>query len=742
MANIDYFSIPNNLQSLYLSMLNNRKYYSTQSNSFYTPNFLSTLDAIGFFVGLATSQGASSYENRDYFFPSSSLISRLKGSIDDSYERVLYIPSTLVENVESYEGNAGDGFRSKNYFYELSSDDNTDSMTSSNNFTEYTKNQFLDKYSNKGWYMINLRLNGGNVRGYYGTSGSRSSSTLMPTITFNTANEGFYIINFFDAYGDAMGGSTMPIYPSYWKYALNSNFNNYIKIVYANNNQGCPAAYTPWSYGQTFTVYILYKPDIMHMLFDDINYKVATTTTEASSTPVSEFVMWNSYTPGPGPGPGPEPPPEQDPAYNGQSNGTTDGGDGDYDDTNTDSHEDITLPNQLVDDETLTDYVNIAGIFPYYLTDAQLNEFMMYLNLFKFGDLSNLTNVRNYILSIKRVPYTPVYKSTAVAMRYAMGLYCSYDLNTVHYSVYAKPIAEEYTKLDFGYVDVNEYWGSFLDYHPYTKIKLYLPFYGYVYVNANLVMNRSVKIIYIINNITTVAHIEVVVKYFDEHEDDYVEQTIMQFTTQPLGYDQPYNAADYKDAANALVQTGIYVAGGLVAGAAGAIGADVVTETKTITESVPYNNIQEYKNALNFLRDSGVKDYRQVNTGPATGSFEYDNSYEETTRIPKKVDNPIKPPSVQSTVDALLNMDSISSNGSNNTTLLSQKTPLIYIERPILQFPKEAYAKLYGIPLNMYLHLGDLSGFTVVSDYRDDSLTCTEQEKRLIEDLLKGGVVL
>ena len=540
---------------------------------------------------------------------------------------------------------------------------------------------------------------------------------------------------------------------NYWSYTgympLGQNIYPFADYIGYRSYYGNDAGLIAYSHGT-----VLYDPNTNKLYRSYMNFDYSypgswdrhefyyfVDTDEIDSGMKSVFFSQEAPEP-PTPTPGPEPPPEQDPAYNGESNASVGGGDGDYDNTNTDSHEDITLPNQLVDDTTLTDYVNIAGIFPYYLTDAQLNEFMMYLNLFKFGDGYDLYNVRNYILSVKRVPYTPAYKSTDVAMRFGLGFHCNYIQDGTTYSVYAKPIAEEYTKLVFDYVDINEYWGSFLDYHPYTKIKLYLPFYGYVYVNANLVMNRSVKIIYTINNITTIAHIEVIVKYTDEYTDEEVEQTLMQLTTQPLGYDQPYNAADYKELANAIIQTGIYAAGGIAAGAAGVIGADVVTETKTITESIPYSNIQEYKNALNFLRDSGVNDYRQVNTGSASGSFEFDNNYEETTRIPKKVENPIKPPSVQSTVDALLNMDSITSNGSNGTTLLSQKTPLIYIERPILQYPKDAYAKLYGIPLNMYLHLGDLTGFTVVSDYRDDSLTCTEQEKRLIEDLLKGGVVL
>lgn len=50
--------------------------------------------------------------------------------------------------------------------------------------------------------------------------------------------------------------------------------------------------------------------------------------------------------------------------------------------------------------------------------------------------------------------------------------------------------------VDCGSVLLEEYWGSYLDYDPYTKIELYLPFIGTHAISADDVMNKTIHVKY------------------------------------------------------------------------------------------------------------------------------------------------------------------------------------------------------------------------------------------------------
>ena len=56
--------------------------------------------------------------------------------------------------------------------------------------------------------------------------------------------------------------------------------------------------------------------------------------------------------------------------------------------------------------------------------------------------------------------------------------------------------ASQYVTVDCGTINVNEYWGAYLDYSPYTKIEIYLPFIGIKPLNIDDVMDKSVHVQY------------------------------------------------------------------------------------------------------------------------------------------------------------------------------------------------------------------------------------------------------
>ena len=54
----------------------------------------------------------------------------------------------------------------------------------------------------------------------------------------------------------------------------------------------------------------------------------------------------------------------------------------------------------------------------------------------------------------------------------------------------------QYVDIDCGTVTINEYWGAYMDYSPYTKIDLYLPYIGMRPISADDVMGKTINVLY------------------------------------------------------------------------------------------------------------------------------------------------------------------------------------------------------------------------------------------------------
>lgn len=56
--------------------------------------------------------------------------------------------------------------------------------------------------------------------------------------------------------------------------------------------------------------------------------------------------------------------------------------------------------------------------------------------------------------------------------------------------------ASQYVEVDCGTLNVNEYWGAYLDYEPYTKAEIYLPYIGTHAISVDDIMNKAVHVVY------------------------------------------------------------------------------------------------------------------------------------------------------------------------------------------------------------------------------------------------------
>lgn len=111
------------------------------------------------------------------------------------------------------------------------------------------------------------------------------------------------------------------------------------------------------------------------------------------------------------------------------------------------------------------------------------------------------------------------------------GLINGANTNSVHVSNAELQTGEGKVKILYNYtydtstavLPVEEYFGSFLDYAPYTSAEIYLPFYGTVPINIDSIMGGSIKVQYRINLVTGTFSVFVICV------DRFGVQTILQY---------------------------------------------------------------------------------------------------------------------------------------------------------------------------------------------------------------------
>lgn len=56
--------------------------------------------------------------------------------------------------------------------------------------------------------------------------------------------------------------------------------------------------------------------------------------------------------------------------------------------------------------------------------------------------------------------------------------------------------SSQYVEVDCGTLNINEYWGAYLDYDPYTKAEIYLPYIGIHPISTDDIMNKPLRVVY------------------------------------------------------------------------------------------------------------------------------------------------------------------------------------------------------------------------------------------------------
>lgn len=201
---------------------------------------------------------------------------------------------------------------------------------------------------------------------------------------------------------------------------------------------------------------------------------------------LNPFTTWNYGTVARWMDEVPEYDPTQDDPYAGGGYNDTDGGGG------------IPRQSEDVDFPDLPPSLLLSsGIVKMYAPNSnEMNQFINYIYSAPDDIVTNFkkiwVNPMDSIISLSLVPFTvPVQGAEEIVK------FCG-----VSSGVYMHPLASQYITKDCGTIHLREEYKSLLDYNSYSKIKCFLPFFGFVDLNTDDVMDADIHIKYNIDLLT------------------------------------------------------------------------------------------------------------------------------------------------------------------------------------------------------------------------------------------------
>ena len=132
--------------------------------------------------------------------------------------------------------------------------------------------------------------------------------------------------------------------------------------------------------------------------------------------------------------------------------------------------------------------VDTGFISLYNPTKANLKALYNFLwsNLFDLATFKKLfADPMECIISLGILPCVPASSGSTDIM-----------FGNINSGVNATELSSQFAQVDCGSVDIEKYVGSFLDYSPYVKISLFLPYIGFVHLGTDDLMGASINVTY------------------------------------------------------------------------------------------------------------------------------------------------------------------------------------------------------------------------------------------------------
>ena len=305
----------------------------------------------------------------------------------------------------------------------------------------------------------------------------------------------------------------------------------------------------------------------------------------------------------------------------------------------------------------------LATIASFLWSDNVLDNFKKYFN-----------NFADNIISLYSLPFTP---SGLPTKTFTAGKMTS-SVTGVEYCT------TRFFDIDMGQVEIKNKWGSYLDYSPYTKIEIYLPYLGNHTLDTDELMSPArmdgsmpdkqgtvLSLVYRLDILTGVIVALIKVRVYTK-TGSYTDEIRYQFSGK-VGSTTPLTGATYANMVNAILSAG--------AGLATTIATGGLTAPLTAAAAV-------------------------------TGT-------------------------VQASKPSVERIGAISGDAS----MLATNVPYVCISVPNKPYldQQEIYT---GFPSYKAGTLGSFEGFTQVIEAHVEGISCTEEERTLILKWLKEGVII
>lgn len=308
------------------------------------------------------------------------------------------------------------------------------------------------------------------------------------------------------------------------------------------------------------------------------------------------------------------------------------------------------------------------------------------------GTVLKLSDV---VIGLSIFPFTIAATGSKEVKLNLMGIHLTTGV-TCHYS------DSQFVNINMGSIEVKKYWDNCLDFDPYTRISIYLPYVGYVDLDTDEVMGREITVKYNVDIVTGCCLALIIVNGSVLYQ--YPGECSCQIPVTSVSFDNFLQSA---------VQLGITAASGARA---------VKGAAASVSEA-----------GAGVLAAEGMADTRDALS-------DYNAARASFSGIKANVGDSLLGASVGAVLSAKGQYSHAGAMSSCAGILGTQK-PFLIIKRPKQCMP-EGYESIRGFPCNMKARLGDLAGYTEVSDIHLNIPNATVQEIVECEQFLKEGVYL
>lgn len=259
-------------------------------------------------------------------------------------------------------------------------------------------------------------------------------------------------------------------------------------------------------------------------------------------------------------------------------------------------------------------------------------------------------------------------------------------------------IISRYTEINCGTLTVPEYYGNYLDYSPYTRAYIYLPFIGVQELNSDDIVGHAVNVTYRI----------------DEYNGSCIAMITVAKTTMVNGERKDYSNIMYQFSGNCSVE-------------------------------LPFSGGSQAQIKAGFMMANAYQTAASVSAlGQAIGglaSMISTNPMGALGGAISGITSTVANAGVQSMSSVLSGKSVVAHSGSFGAShgAMGVKNPFITIVRP-KQVRVPNYNELYGYPAHKQVLVGACTGFLRCLEVHVVSATATDEEKSTIEYMMKTGV--